>query len=83
MVYGAWNTAPGDLDRLSGDLSEDVIRDPNPWGGDSIPVALDPSADMRSAWVALRDNANKRAVVVGMFENDAGLAVWNKCVQFG
>ena len=46
-------------------------------------VTLDDSADMRSAWVALRDDANKRAVVVAMFENGAGLAVWNKCVQFG
>jgi len=83
MVYGAWDYGPTDLDKLSGDLSEDVIRDPNPWGGESIPVALDPSADMRSAWVAMQDNANKRAVVVAMFENGAGLAVWNKCVQFG
>lgn len=83
MVYGAWEYGATDLDKLSGDLSEDVIRDPNPWGGESIPVALDASADMRSAWVALQDNANKRAVVVAMFENGAGLAVWNKCVQFG
>ena len=60
MVYGAWDYGATDLDKLSGDLSEDVIRDPNPWGGESIPVALDASADMRSAWVALRDNANKR-----------------------
>ena len=83
MVYGAWEYGATDLDKLSGDLSEDVIRDPSPWGGESIPVALDASADMRSAWVALQDNANKRAVVVAMFENNAGLAVWNKCVQYG
>ena len=83
MVYGAWDYGPGDLDKLDGDLAEDFIRNPNPWGGESLPVTLDESADMRSAWVALRDDANKRAVVVAMFENGAGLAVWNKCVQFG
>ena len=83
MLYGAWDYGAGDLDKLDGDLSEDVIRDPNPWGGESLPVTLDASTDMRSAWVALVDNANKRAVVIGMFENGAGLAVWNTCVIYG
>ena len=83
MVFGAWDYGPTDLDKLSGTPSEEFIRDPNPWGGVSIPVALDPSGDMRSAWVALQDNTNKRAVVVGMFENAAGPAVWNKCTMAG
>ena len=83
MVFGAWEYGAADLARLDGDLTEEFIRDPNPWGGVSIPVALDPSADMRSAWVAVQDNTNKRAVVVGMFENAAGPAVWNKCTIGG
>jgi len=77
--FGAWDYGPGDLDKLEGDLTEAFIRDPSPWTGISTPVTLDPSADMRSAWVALRDNANKKAVVVSLMENGAGLAVWNWC----
>ena len=83
LTFTNHHVGAGDLDKLGGDLSEDFVRDPNPWGGESIPVALDPSADMRSAWVALEDTANKRAVVVGMFSDGAGLAVWNKCVLYG
>lgn len=83
MVFGAWDYGPSDLDKLNGDLTEEFIRNPNPWGGVSTPVTLDPSADMRSAWVALRDNSNKRAVVVALLENGAGLAVWNGCTKFG
>ncbi len=81
MVFGAWEYGPGELDKLGGDLTAEFIRNPNPWGGISTPVTLDDSADMRSAWVAFRDNSNKRAVVVALLENAAGLAVWNGCVQ--
>ncbi|ACV78342.1 DUF6112 family protein [Nakamurella multipartita] len=83
LVFGAWEYGPGELDKLGGDLTAEFIRSPNPWGGISTPVTLDRSADMRSAWVAMRDNSNKRAVVVAMLENPAGLAVWNACTQFG
>jgi hypothetical protein len=81
MVFGAWEYGPADLDKLDGDLTAEFIRNPNPWGGVSTPVTLDRSADMRSAWVAFRDNSNKRAVVVALLENAAGLAVWNGCGQ--
>ncbi len=81
MVFGAWDYGPGDLDKLNGDLTTEQIKDPNPWGGVSAPVTLDESADMKSAWVALRDNTNKKAVVVALMENGAGLAVWNGCGQ--
>ena len=80
-TFGAWDYGPGDLDKLNGDLTADFINDPNPWGGISTPVTLDASADMRSTWVALRDNANKKAVVVALMENAGGLAVWNACAQ--
>ncbi len=83
MVFGAWDYGPDDLDKLEGDLTAEFIRNPNPWGGVSTPVTLDRSADMRSAWVAMRDNSNKRAVVVAILENAAGPAVWNACTQFG
>ena len=83
MVFGAWDYGPSELDKLNGDLTAEFIRNPNPWGGISTPVTLDPSADMRSAWVAMRDNSNKRAVVVALLENAAGPAVWNACTQFG
>lgn len=83
MVFGAWDFGPSELDKLNGDLTAEFIRSPNPWGGISTPVTLDASADMRSAWVAMRDNSNKRAVVVALLENAAGLAVWNGCTQFG
>jgi hypothetical protein len=79
---GAWDYGPGDLDKLDQDLAEAFIRSPNPWGGDDTHRTLDPSADMRSAWVALRDNANKKAVVVALLENGAGLAEWNECGTF-
>ncbi|HOZ58555.1 MAG TPA: DUF6112 family protein [Nakamurella multipartita] len=82
MVYAAWDYGPGDLDKLNQDLDEAFIREPNPWGGDDTALTLDPSADMRSAWVALRDNANKKAVVVALLENGAGLAEWNECGTF-
>ncbi len=82
MVYGAWDYGPGDLDKLNQDLAETFIRSPNPWGGDDTHRTLDPSTDMRSAWVALRDNANKKAVVVALLENGAGLAEWNECGTF-
>ena len=82
MVFGAWDYGPGDLDKLNQDLDEAFIRHPNPWGGDDTQLTLDPSGDMRSAWVALRDNANKKAVVVALLENGAGLAEWNECGTF-
>ena len=82
MVYAAWDYGSGDLDKLNQDLAEAFIRNPNPWGGDDTHRTLDPSADMRSAWVALRDNANKKAVVVALLENGAGLAEWNECGTF-
>jgi hypothetical protein len=82
MVFGAWDYGPGDLDKLTNDLDEAFIREPNPWGGDGTALTLDPSVDMRSAWVALRDNANKKAVVVALLENGAGLAEWNECGTF-
>ena len=82
MVYAAWDYGPGDLDKLDQDLAEAFIRSPNPWGGDDTHRTLDPSADMRSAWVAFRDNANKKAVVVALLENGAGLAEWNECGTF-
>jgi len=81
IVFGAWEYGPSDLEKLDGDLTAEFINDPNPWGGISTPVTLDRSADMRSAWVGFRDNSNKRAVVVALLENDAGLAVWNACQQ--
>jgi hypothetical protein len=82
MVYAAWDYGPGDLDKLNQDLDETFIRNPNPWGGDDTVLTLDPSADMRSAWVALRDNSNKKAVVVALLENGAGLGEWNECNTF-
>ena len=82
MVYAAWDYGPGDLDKLNQDLNEGFIREPNPWGGTGTALTLDPSGDMRSAWVALRDNNNKRAVVVALLENGAGLGEWNECGTF-
>ena len=82
MVFAAWDYGPGDLDKLSQDLDEAFIREPNPWGGDGTALTLDPSTDMRSAWVALRDNNNKKAVVVALLENGAGLGEWNECGTF-
>jgi len=81
-TFGAWDYGPGELDKLSGDLTDEQIRSPSPWPGISKAVTLDSSADMRSAWVALRDNANKKAIVVAMMENAAGLAIWNNCTKF-
>ena len=81
-TFGAWDYGPGELDRLDGDLTEAFIRNPNPWGGISTPVTLDASVDMRSAWVALRDNTNKKAIVVALMENAAGLAVWTYCTRY-
>lgn len=82
-TFGAWDYGPGDLDKLNGDLTDELIERPNPWPvGMSTPVTLDSSADMRSAWVALRDNANKKAVLVALFENGAGLAVWTYCPHY-
>jgi len=82
MVFGAWDYGPGDLDKLNQDLDEAFIRHPNPWGGDDTQLTLDASGDMRSAWVALRDNANKKAVVVALLENAAGPGEWNECGTF-
>ncbi len=82
MVYAEWDYGPGDLDKLNQDLDEAFIREPNPWGGTGKALTLDPSADMRSAWVALRDNNNKKAVVVALLENGAGLGEWNECNTF-
>ncbi|WP_420119910.1 hypothetical protein [Nakamurella sp.] len=67
---------------MNQDLDEAFIRHPNPWGGDDTQLTLDASGDMRSAWVALRDNANKKAVVVALLENAAGPGEWNECGTF-
>jgi hypothetical protein len=82
-TFGAWDYGPGELDKITGDLTEEQIRWPNPWHvGVSTPVTLDGSSDMNSAWVALRDNANKKAIVVALMENAAGLAVWTYCPRY-
>ncbi len=81
MTFGAWDYGPADVAKLDGHLTDEQIRHPNPWGGISKPATLDASADMRSAWVALRSNANKKAVVVALLENGAGLVAWNSCLQ--
>jgi len=84
MLFGAWEYGPDKLDLLKGNLPELVVRDPNPWGYGSVPSpALDPSTDLRTAWVAVVDHGNNKAVLVGMFENGSGLAVWNKCLVLG